>query len=570
MKNRSLLVAIVFAAMAGACRDSQEIAAPSAQPSSASQSTLTQSASRDTSRFWLSIGATGDFKPGTPIHINGTVGALARTQRATLRIWLPEVEWTRAHAGRRNVSPVGERFDAAFSVAPTLSAGLSFPVQTTVIAPAAGYYRAVLTAEKESDEPDVADGRVLAPQALAEVWFIIDESGGRVTGVLDYSALPDSVQPVIGPRLLRHRHSQASANATPLASMTTSGGIRTVAYWNPWAAGGAAFVPLSNMAVHGQQFDGYGQPLGTWIAFTWTDSNGQYTAPCPDEQWNYWTGDVDFKDDKIDMTYSRDQWQEDNMSCTEDQTTLSGETNTGFVWSAMHEAVGQSQSLNGVSRSPILVMMRQSGSTGYTTSSYERIDMVIGAATTGTYGYFAQAHEFGHALQSASLGGIDHVSGSCGSVHYLDAADPNEACAWVEGFADYQAVLTDQSKSGTYDTGIKNGTIWPASATNGEVYEAAVARFMWDVQNSSSTTGVSASSLATVVRDCRLSWSGMWLRIASGVDVIWCLNGYDSAIRSTYFPNSRAPYSAISTPVSLTSAQKSAIQTIWLRDLKRQ
>jgi hypothetical protein len=112
--------------------------------------------------------------------------------------------------------------------------------------------------------------------------------------------------------------------------------------------------------------------------------------------------------------------------------------------------------------------------------------------------------------------------------------------------------------------------MWQNQTTgnNGEVWEAAVARFLWDVQNSSSSTTVTASTLATVIKNCRLT-ADLQYPIHAVSDLIWCLNGYDASLRSTYFPNG-LQYSSVSSPVSLSSAAKAAVQTLWLRDLKRQ
>ena len=211
---------------------------------------------------------------------------------------------------------------------------------------------------------------------------------------------------------------------------------------------------------------------------------------------------------------------------------------------------------------PQLTAAMTTGSASYWTPSNDHI-YIQRSRATGSDGVFVVAHEYGHALHNASLGGL--VTGQCPSPHYVDGAY-NEQCAFTEGVANWHALVSRGTDIGSWYTTLHDG--FPT--TNGYKVEGAVAAFMFGITDSGGGARYPASWTADVVLTCSVSHSGSWSHVSAAEGLVWCLEGgVSSSDQSSYFSGSSiSTVSTSSTPPESNPTRTNKVRPIWLWHLK--
>lgn len=412
-------------------------------------------------------------------------------------------------------------------------------------------------------------------RGYAELWILVDESGGRVTSSFDPSVLPDSIIPTPGPRRYR---AQRTAPAFPRARAALGAcDSWQVVYYNSDANNGAGgYDAVPGVLATGTIYDYYGNPVGS-INST-ADATGAFYV-CTNYQESY-SGQVSLVNSDVniqDPAYAAyfGGGESDGSSY---QTTASGVA--ARVFTNMRLTVPSSRSLFSKSRPVIGVKVGSGYQTEYKTSE-DRIYINSTNAVWGGYGIFSSAHEYGHAFQNNALGGFG--SFSCPNPHYIDGAS-GLGCALVEGFADFHAVIVraDSLKIDDFsDYGAERDVNY-AGTGDGSVVEGAVASFFYDLLDNASTPDGSnnqsdgdddtvaypGSYIADIVKTCFVNGTTK----ANGIDhIIYCFERtIDPAITGspTYFPTrSPDPTSYSEGATEPPSWSQSNIRALWLRNL---
>jgi len=174
----------------------------------------------------------------------------------------------------------------------------------------------------------------------------------------------------------------------------------------------------------------------------------------------------------------------------------------------------------------------------------DRIQLDSTQVVWDNFGYFAQAHEYGHAIHNTALGGIP-PGDPCPSADFRVIQETSLDCAFREGFATYHAVLTVGSLARYYEV-INTGAINNNSDGDGALIEGAVASFFFDLttnyrddEEDFDDLDLPASYLGEVIATCDVLESGSWIR-GNGVDhYVYCLeNEVDQEVVDSpdYFP----------------------------------
>jgi hypothetical protein len=175
------------------------------------------------------------------INVVATIRANLATKTAQLTISSPEVDLT---IGKR-YAPSSRLTGVAAS--PRVEERATFggngeerTLRTSLTVPEPGYYRVVIAARAPTD-PAAQDTRMVQNVVYDEVWFIVTESGGRVTDDYDLAVFPEGAVHQPGPfRALDEPINGAASRASALMldPMTLQ-----VSYYNMDAA---AYEPVGD------------------------------------------------------------------------------------------------------------------------------------------------------------------------------------------------------------------------------------------------------------------------------------------------------------------------------------
>jgi len=274
-----------------------------------------------------------------------------------------------------------------------------------------------------------------------------------------------------------------------------------------------------------------------------TDENGKISFPC--RLWETYHGKV-LTENQVLTTdpLSTDEFSgEYDWDCGLDglisHDTFSDE---GRVFVGITKVAEQTQALLETNRPPVDVKVEQTASGR---SFYDRgSDVIHIDRDTGVWhegGWFAQSHEYGHALHEKGLGG-NPASGMCPDDRVFGGMT-NLQCAFSEGFANYHMALTVGDSAASYFYEIRDNTLVNIDEEedgdhDGAQRETAVAAFFFDL-----TTDVDDGSedfdelnlpppyLKDVIKTCEVKEDGVWIR-GDGVDhYVYCLeNQVDSEV----------------------------------------
>jgi hypothetical protein len=145
-------------------------------------------------RFALSVSASGSLKPGQPVTIHASALGVIDTRSADIVVYAPEVSAARARNSPKAANRISEALRPEAVWQTSLPAGERFDRQTSLLIPAPGYYRLIVSALKTSSEADEFRGRPVADVAHTELWLWVADTGGRVTRDFDRNLFPRAVR----------------------------------------------------------------------------------------------------------------------------------------------------------------------------------------------------------------------------------------------------------------------------------------------------------------------------------------------------------------------------------------
>jgi hypothetical protein len=271
----------------------------------------------------------------------------------------------------------------------------------------------------------------------------------------------------------------------------------------------------------------------------------------------------------------------DTASCAADRT-IELDAELAHVWRNLRLTIAASRATFGRSRGTIVVELGD-GPTHYQSGldgRPERIVLQRRSSIWGSWGAFALAHEYGHAVHAAALGGLVPTGADCAehSLYSLETL----GCAYSEGFADFHAVATRGAATGMvqYLEG-NQGYLDARAITGGEVdgarIESSVAAFLHDLldppNESYDAVALPGRYLADVIASCWVSplYAGSGGR-AAGVDhLTYCLERrIDRTVTgsplwfATRYPDPTVFRESAAEPLGWSASQ---IRAVWVRDL---
>lgn len=598
MRRPFRCIAVVLAATLPACRDALAPKSATTQVSiptvAVAAGTSDSSDMRATERFSVRTNIVGSLKPRASLALTATVVANVSTQNAEVTIAFPELDGTgvltRADRARR----VGKVVSSAYRQ--TLSFATLQPqqVELNVTVAKPGYYRAVVTVAQRSSEPAVKDGMWVKTTAQEELWFVIDDAGGRVTRTFDEFALPDSADFEPGERhyltglaairaaerRAARRKDTVAVNARIAGKTKKLGGSpaafvsstpRRLTYYNPDAG---ADQPLSGAIVYWQIHDTFNNITDSY--YGQTDANGVYPGPCVTyPALEYATVSYSLENNDVRVIGGAGSWYEGD--CDPNLPSHVVESQRSWLFSRYNDFIPFSRGLLNVSRIRVDVVYDVNEPGAFYQSANDRI--TIGPNTIYTdYGRFTVAHEYGHAIHEKALGGIATTSGQCPSPHALNGYY-TLACALSEGFGDFLGA-TSQNVWDVYGYYIVIADYAYTPGANGSIQEAAVAAMMYDLTDSPGGDGsasepwdvTSGERVAATIRDCRVRYgSGFITKVRGADDFVYCAERtIDPAVRSSFFLTRSSSTRAAAITANATASANwpsSGVRSVWRKNL---
>lgn len=306
-------VASLLGVLAGCLDGPTEIVREAGSPPSLGIQTSRTVVDEPIDRFVVSIGASGDFRPGRPITITLAARANLRSDGAVLRMAVPEIHLAQLTSWDDDFSyEVNRVVPAAHeTTVGDLPSGGS-RTETVVVTPlTAGYYRVVATARPSTPVPLSLDGRWIQNVSVAEAWLLVTEAGGEILATFDRSRVPTGYRQQPGP--FRRESSRSAGQAVrppgdrarlppvagppavnaPMPSGTPDAVTFRAIYWD---VDSSAYRPVASALF---QVDGCTVPEGQficnnedWEQVTWgyTDPSGYYyLLGCSQGVEEYWS-----------------------------------------------------------------------------------------------------------------------------------------------------------------------------------------------------------------------------------------------------------------------------------------
>jgi hypothetical protein len=565
MHPRPALRVVLLASMAlgSACRDNPTGSLPAETPEQVSQLGTLDDQIKVVPRFSIQLEGTGSFRPGANVDFTLRVTAPFGAAGAVIALAAPEIEVARqAGWGPAFVIPVRERIAPVAAWRAALSSSATGVYTATVQPQKAGYYRVVVTAADDQQSVAYDHGRVIDGMVAEEFWLHVSDTGGGLERTPDPTVYPAGSRRTSGPFRMA-RGQTPESGLSPLA--TNYGSYREV-YYHPFDE---MYLPVPYVLVEIDECDGF----ECRRHYTGGDADGYFTPGCPMSS-TWYNVTVRLNDGSRVRMYGDPGAAIDGMSigdtdCDPYTVVQLTATNSAMahVYATMRTVAGNSWGFFGVARSMIEVRLGDSVNT-YNPNN----DIITIASVWGSYGVFAQAHEYGHALHHKALGGLFNYS--CPNTwpgHNYDG-EQTLGCALGEGFASYHSVAAMGPAADYYDAIEDNTMLDPGE--DGSIVPHTVSAFFYDLTDdraeSHDAVTYPGSYVAAIIKTCDYRWSSLWFR-ENGVDhSIWCLARavalatYSAGYFVTRSSQPNAQREQATEPANWSQA---AIRGIWLQNL---
>lgn len=335
-----------------------------------------------------------------------------------------------------------------------------------------------------------------------------------------------------------------------------------------------AYYPMPATPIRVTVFDEYEGRVVAEYAYGNTGSDGSFSVPCEAEPSGYTTYTSTFYLTNGDINVLPNVASSVGGSCRHVGDIVASAGAPASTWSKMLPTVQASRALLSRSRGLVTIQYDPSVAGSWYSRNTDRITI----GTQGVYGYwgrFTIAHEYGHAVHQAALGGGPSTSSAC-DVHQLDSVE-DLTCAFVEGFADWHGFLAGTT---TVYLATLEANGW-YSVGDGSRIEGAVAAFLYDLWDAPTSGGsqpephdtaqLPGSYIADIVRTCEVLTTGVWGR-ASGVDhLVYCFERQvDPAVTGSgvYFPSRFIdPTQQRESAIEPGSWSQASVRRAWRRNL---
>ncbi|MGH7468597.1 MAG: hypothetical protein ACRENP_11605 [Longimicrobiales bacterium] len=411
--------------------------------------------------------------------------------------------------------------------------------------------------------------------ASRELWLGITPEGGRVTDSFEENLFPDSAYKQPGPIRYRRTGKEASGTAGSKIASMMSPGTRTweVLYYNQDVSG---YVPLIGAQAIGTEGLVGEDPTPLWET---TDVNGEFVTGCDHDEFYAYSFDIKAENSAVRIKPNTVVASEASApaGCTDQQIiTLSIPSH---VFSRMRATVTTSIDFFGQSTALIPVGIDTTAANSYYFPTQDSISI---KHIWGTTAREIQVHEYGHAYQDLTLGGIPTLEQPICSNHGTPVYTTLK-CAYAEGFAEYFAAAILGSgvsvEYSDFEAGydlLTNSNDSTADSNypdpNGARVEGAVAAMFLDLTDPANETHddvqFPGSYIASLIETCSVNYGG-GSEPGTGVDhFIRCLEKQlDSGISSLFWPRTATPTSYSESATEPGSWNLTKIRTLWLKNL---
>lgn len=514
-------------------------------------------------RFDVGIEAGAVADPAGPSEFIVRVRANLATRRVAVRIVAPELdilEATGTLTSAKGVVPTRARLEAREA----FGAGEERTYRVALRVPMGQAIRLAASVIQESEEPKVLpDGMPIQSHGYSERLVVRTAAGARMT---DPGA----------ERRTERRPTVSGVAAQPPSDVAGNlCATWTVLYNNQDANGGAgALEPIPGIGVY--------YPNESWPdlppspSTVMTDANGQFTlcsSTNPTILLRLLGGDqlYSYMINVVDTLFVG--------PLGTGGTIIAPSSNHARVYVNLHAIIPETRQFVGhIPPHVTTYVLPGNGTSYYDGSSTIRI---YANAVWDDYGIVTAAHEYGHRVQDADLGGIPSVN--CPSPHSLNVAS-NIGCAYTEGFADFFALFMQRSRLSTgylSDNSLEQNFYYPGG--DGAKVEGAVAAFMYDlIDDAADPDGIAGdddpiqypySYLKQIIRTCGYKNPGQANFAAeNGIDhATYCLERQiDPAVTGSpvYFvTRATDPIAYQESATEPAGWSAAAIRALWLENL---
>ncbi|MDR0788201.1 MAG: hypothetical protein LBG44_10105 [Gemmatimonadota bacterium] len=506
-------------------------------------------------RVSLGLSAAGTFRPGEPIELHVQSDARYPVQSAHIRLYIPEYE-----AGR--LTNFGDRFQIPINVSlPTVAdwelermeIRQQVARSTQINIPSPGYYQVIAVVDAKEPIGDKVDllSQPVANTYVLERWLYIGADGGRLTDYFDTDLIPAGMVRNSGPfrEIRSDKDSRLVANVESAGSGSSLAANDNVVYLVYWDIASGSYKPaiggsvLSGKSLSGIMIDGPTQVIGV---------NGFVTLPCSNGTW-YVTSTLNDPRFNVSSAY----YQEEYLYCGDTRTLVTGLGEyDAFV--RLKSSIPAIVNAIGYNRSSVTFLVNYPGSPCSPNSCYSPAKDKVYIPLNHAIGWhWALTHEYGHALNNASLGGLWNAA-NC-SVHEVYLVS-SYSCALLEGFADYIGTL-GASVVGTVDPGLNWDVFRVYVPNNSGAIEGNVAALFYHLAGLYSPYYVS-----TVFKTCNTKTASSGWQLRSTVhQLIWCLeNRTNASVQSAHFPGTTLWTGYSESAVEPAGWNADVIRSLWI------
>lgn len=545
-----------------------------------------------TARFDLSLKVVGRLQLGSPVTLEYRVRANLLTANAKVAVYSGDIEQAKASSWRARGRLTGTtRIASADEITTSLGANQTLTRSVSFLIPSAGYYRIAATVNAPDDPWIIRGVGFVQNFSLAEIGVWVDEQGGRVVPNDSVSLLPDSVRRVPGVRqfmsdefrspgrarlsTLRVTGSSANAQTAARSSSTNGGRIRYIhpdGQVNSSTPGLPYVVEVrdiqTNAIITAPSYTG--GPDGEWwtvcpqsgtyirVFFVYT-GGGISVGILPNVEYVYYPAacGIDEGDRLVNADYP-------------------------MAWGSLKQIAAISHSFFGETRGTVGVEFISSGGTRYDKKEvieyWQPYDKILLRSNTnpsslwGPYGWYAMAHEYGHAMHDDAFGGYPGNPG-CPDPHYLDDV-VSTTCAYVEGFGNFHAAATLGADLGQFHTETESnyyfGQAFP-NGGNGRTNEMTVAAFLLDLvdpvgagADAHDQVQYSGSYVGQIFETCNVRFNQHWFH---GQDIAWNVFCFERLIDPFYSTTLGTAHQYQESASEPGSWDRQKIRKIWLKNL---
>ena len=483
-----------------------------------------------TPRLRINIVAESDLSPKAEIALRIEGVAVGPITSGRVSVMLP----TQDQLSRNDRAPASSKLPVIASWRlPAMAAGDAWKQRVSVGSVDAGVYK--VTVNSDTEGPRTAYGPYMVDDLDHESWmYVKDGRGGGELG-LAFNALSfdERYAPQPGPFRARGYKPPTGGGSTGADSDDDDAVTVNVTYYDNTEYHAAEDANINGTMIAYENDDDDEDDMEVYNRTVPDD--GYVTFPCPSSN-QYLAGSVEVPEtDEVKGKSLRSYWEATSLDCG-DTIQVSATTKNYLPWSNLNEAIELIDADFGYERSLVDFTVIHSLTEG---SSFDRYqDQIIFRATYRSQ--WTAAHEYVHALQHESLGGLIPHPPNCAN-HTIDSISSYE-CALQEGLADYGGNIgaPENRRYGDwedYDDG--------EEGTKAKI-EGYIAALFWDLTDDTSEEGdeteYDGSYVMAVYESCQVTTLRIFHARDDASDIVWCLeNAPDSTVHNANFPGITAP-----------------------------